>query len=82
MNSTTTVKEDNVFVSIMHRELCTYLCAPTSRELKDDAPAPGGCCSKKVKVATQLIIYKAVGLEKQDSKGTNTYLLGYSLTIK
>jgi calpain-5 len=39
------------------------------RELLEDAPVPGGCCSKKLKLGVQLYLFKAVGLEKQDMTG-------------
>ena len=37
-------------------------------ELKEDAPEVGGCCGPKYKVATQVVINKAVGLKKAKEK--------------
>ena len=66
------------FITHLNYNVCVYF---TFRELLDDAPAPGGCCSKKKKLATQLIIYKAVGLEKQDRNGGTVFYISLSKDI-
>ena len=46
-----------------------YSCPVVISELVYDRPEGGGCCSPKYKTATQLLIVKAMGLEKQDRIG-------------